>query len=94
MIVSLIQRPTEIPMGRKTILVDGSQVGYFHGAARPLIFTLNMEKEEAAIIRAEVERIEGVKTAERMAIPPPTPPEWMQPEEVAEAAVDVDDEEY
>ena len=48
MLVSLIQRPTEIPMGRKTVLVDGRQVGYFNGAAKPLLFTRNMTDDEAA----------------------------------------------
>jgi hypothetical protein len=88
MVVTLIQRPTEVAMGRKTVMVDGHQVGYFHGVDRPLLMTRNMEKDEAASIKAEVERIEGVAVG-KVAIPPPTPPEWLAAEEVDE---DLDDD--
>ena len=83
MIVSLIQRPTEVAMGRKTVLVDGHQVGYFNGVGKPLLMTRNMSDEDAASIKAEVERIEGVAVG-KVAIPPPTPPEWMEAEDVDE----------
>jgi len=76
MLVSLIQRPTEIKLGRKTVLVDGSQVGYVHGNGKPLLFTRHVDEEEAAAIKAEVERIEGISVG-KVAIPAPTPPEWL-----------------
>ena len=85
MIVSLIQRPTEVALGRKTVLVDGRQVGYFHGIGKPLLLTRTMDQEDAAEIKKEVERLEGGEVG-KVAIPPPTPPEWTSEEE------DLDDE--
>ena len=85
MIVSLIQRPTEVALGRKTVLVDGRQVGYFHGLGKPLLLTRTMDKEDADEIKKEVERLEGGEVG-KVAIPPPTPPEW------ASEAEDIDDE--
>jgi hypothetical protein len=79
MLVSLIQRPTEIKLGRKTVLVDGNQVAYFHGNDKPLLFTRHVDEEEAAAIKAEVEKLEGVAVG-KCAIPAPTPPEWMEDE--------------
>lgn len=79
MLVSLIQRPTEVKLGRKTVLVDGKQVAYFHGLNKPLLFTRHVDEEEAAVIKADVERLEGV-TVGKCAIPAPTPPEWMEEE--------------
>lgn len=79
MLVSLIQRPTEVKLGRKTVLVDGRQVAYFHGDNKPLLFTRHMDAEEAAAIKAEVERLEGVAVG-KCAIPAPIPPEWMEEE--------------
>ena len=79
MLVTLIQRPTEVAMDRKTVLVDGRQVGYFHGLGKPLLFTRNMDDDTAALIKSEVERIEGGEVG-KVAIPPPTPPEWLTPE--------------
>ena len=79
--VSLIQRPTEVKLGRETVLLDGRQVGYYTGAGKPLLFTIHMGDEEAAVIKQEVERLRGV-TLTKCAIPPPTPPEWLDdPEE-------------
>jgi hypothetical protein len=80
MIVSLIQRPTEVALGRKTVLVDGRQVGYFHGLGKPLLLTRTMDQEDAAEIKKEVERLEGGEVG-KVAIPPPTPPEWTSEEE-------------
>ena len=80
MLVSLIQRPTEIPMGRKTVLLDGTQCGYFNGLGKPLIFTRHVEPETAEAVKAEVERLEGV-TVGQCAVPAPMPPEWMEPED-------------
>ena len=81
MIVSLIQRPTEVKLGRKTVLVDGRQVGYFHGLNKPLLFTRHMDEEEAEAIKADVEKLEGVKVG-KCAIPAPMPPEWTEAEDV------------
>lgn len=79
--VSLIQRPTEVQLGRETVLLDGRQVGYYNGGGKPLLFTIHMGDEEAAVIKQEVERLRGV-TLTKCAIPPPTPPEWLDdPEE-------------
>ena len=83
MIVSLIQRPTEIALGRKTVLVDGKQVGYFHGLGKPLLLTRTMDEEDAAEIKREVERLEGGEVG-KVAIPPPTPPEWTNEDEETE----------
>ena len=77
MLVSLIQRPTEVKLGRKTVMLDGRQVGYFHGGNKPLLFTRQMDAEQAAAIKAEVERLEGVAVG-KCAIPAPTPPEWLE----------------
>lgn len=85
--VSLIQRPTEVKLGRETVLLDGRQVGYFNGGDKPLIFTIHMDDEEAAIIKSKVEQLRGV-TLTKCAIPPPTPPEWLADDGNA------DDEEY
>ena len=38
---------------------------------------LHMRKAIAEEIKAEVEKLEGVKLPDKIAIPPPTPPEWM-----------------
>jgi hypothetical protein len=67
-------------LGRKTVLVDGRQVGYFHGLGKPLLLTRTMDKEDADEIKREVERLEGGEVG-KVAIPPPTPPEWMSEEE-------------
>jgi hypothetical protein len=80
MIVSLIQGPTEVKLGRKTVLVDGRQVGYFHGLNKPLLFTRHMDEEEAEAIKADVEKLEGV-TVGKCAIPAPMPPEWTEAED-------------
>lgn len=77
MLVKLIQRPTEIPMGRKTVLLDGTQVGYFNGLNKPLIFTRHVDPETAEVVKAEVEKLEGV-TVGKCAVPAPMPPEWME----------------
>ena len=87
--VTLIQRPTEVKLNRKTILRDGRQVGYFHGHGAPLLFTVHMDPEEAGAIKQEVERIEGVNVG-KCAIPPPTPPEWLEESGLAAE----EDEEY
>ena len=77
MLVSLIQRPTEVQLGRKTVLVDGRQIGFFHGANKPLIFTQHVDNDEAEAVKAEVEKIEG-STLGKCVIPAPTPPEWLE----------------
>ena len=88
MIVSLIQRPTEVKMGRKTILMDGSQVGYFHGPDRPLIFTRHVSQDVAELVKAEVERLESCQCG-KLAIPAETPPEWLEEDDEEEATTEV-----
>jgi hypothetical protein len=75
--VSLVQRPTEVALGRETVLLDGRQVGYYNGGGKPLLFTIHMDDEEAAAIKSKVEQLRGV-TLTKCCIPPPTPPEWIE----------------
>lgn len=81
--VSLIQRPTEVKTGRKTILLDGTQVGYFYGPDQPLILTRHVDGETAAFVAAEVGHLESCQIG-KVANPAPTPPEWLEPEEEPE----------
>lgn len=77
MIVSLIQRPTEVALKRKTVLLDGSQVGYFHGPNRPLLFSRHVTDVVAQFVKGEVQRLEACDCG-KVAVPPETPPEWLE----------------
>lgn len=84
-VVSLKQFPTEVPMGRKTVLLDEGhgpkQIGYWYGGGKPMCFTRHFDGETAAAIAAEVCRLEGVAEVPRLAIPAPCPPEFLPPRE-------------
>lgn len=85
MLVSLLQRLSEVELGRKTILLNGVQCGYLQMAARHVDFTDYLRPDQAAQIVAEVERLEGIKVV-RQIMPEPTPPEWTQAESQDEEA--------
>lgn len=84
--VTLIQRPEERLRGRKTIMLDQGrgpkQVGFYR-ANKPVAFTQHLDGELAAAIAAEVARIEDLAKTPAHFMPPPTPPEWLEPEEVS-----------
>jgi hypothetical protein len=86
MLIALIQRPTEVAMGRKTILLDGIQVGYFHGPNKPLILTRHVSAEVAEYVKSEVQKLESCACG-KVAVPPETPPEWLEEEEAEESPI-------
>jgi hypothetical protein len=76
--ISLLQRPSEVQLGRKTVLRNGTQVGFYPKAEGRVFFTTWVSDDEAAAIVAEVERLEGVSLTKTAVIPEPTPPEFLE----------------
>ena len=74
--VTLIQRPTEAELRRKTVLLNGRQCGYLFLDGPQLAFIEHFDDETAAVIRAEVERLEAAQIVKHC-MPEPTPPEFL-----------------
>lgn len=94
-VVSLKQFPTEVPMGRKTVMLDEGrgpkQIGYWYGAGKPICFTRHFDKDTAAAIAAEICRLEGVDEVPKLAVPAPCPPEFLPPQDDEDSPILVND---
>lgn len=74
--VTLIQRPTEAELRRKTVLLNGRQCGYLFFDGPQLAFIEHFDADTTAAIRAEVERLEGTHIVSQC-MPDPTPAEFL-----------------
>lgn len=81
--VTLIQRPGELSLGRKTILLEQGrgpqQIGYYwYREPRRIAYIKHIEADLPAAIAAEVARLEGLAEPPKTIVPLPTPPEWLE----------------
>ena len=80
--IDLITYGDDAVWKRKTVMLDGKQIGYVNDApGAAVLMTVPATKDDQAEIAAEVARLKGETDSPRVSAPVPIAPEMFEPDD-------------